>query len=556
MSREKFLGGYPVVTTGQKCLSCSVPEETQQIWAARLAKFKTHEIDDIDFYTIPINYHIIGDDTFDATTVNGMGLRDYYTNVAIPDQTNQLQLDWNGRNPDRNATNIPPQSFRDAYAVQDKFSFYTRSISYVNAEGFRFSDVANYKVLRGSDLDNVSQLKIFISPARRVQTELNVWIVPEILRWDGTALNNFPLGFSSFPDEGNTNMDGIVLGGWTMGSVTNPAIGPQPTDVFGSSYGVRTNTTYGLGRTLTHEVGHYLSMRHTWGDQPDTQCGAPQGAPPYTVDNQNFIPNYPRQRGPSEGKPIPTNRILLDNPACNPQPAPFQDADGIMYQNFMDYGADVDLLMITDQQLDAAKLIIDGARNRDTMDQPNKEVNLDTQALETPPVPLAPIINPENGHAITAVTLGGQTPTAIMQGGTRYAGFNAPVVRAGFSVNVPNNNYALGSPVNVTVSGGKIYFDGQDPDQYTVTSGAYVFQNIPSSHPIAFTTNQAGQNVVFGGQGANSVGQKTSTIDGQTYTYWHGTIILYITGPSNDFSYECYYHGPMGGQDRMKNLAT
>ena len=73
---------------------------------------------------------------------------------------------------------------------------------------------------------------------------------------------------------------------------------------------------------------------------------------------------------------------------------------------------------------------------------------------------------------------------------------------------------------------------------------------------MAFTMNQAGQNVVFGGQGANAVGQKTSTIDGQTYTYWYGDIILYITGPSNDFSYECYYHGPMGGQDRMKNLAT
>ena len=120
----------------------------------------------------------------------------------------------------------------------------------------------------------------------------------------------------------------------------------------------------------------------------------------------------------------------------------------------------------------------------------------------------------------------------------------------------PDNNYALGSPVNVTVSGGKYYFDGQDPDQYTVTSGSYLFQNVPSSHPMAFTMNQAGQNVVFGGQGANAVGQKTSTIDGQTYTYWHGDIILYITGPSNDFYYECYYHGPMGGQDRMKNLAT
>ena len=74
-----------------------------------------------------------------------------------------------------------------------------------------------------------------------------------------------------------------------------------------------------------------------------------------------------------------------------------------------------------------------------------------------------------------------------------------PVVRAG-SKDV-HNNYALGSNVDVTVSGGN-YFDGQD--NYTVTTGAYLFQNVPSSHPMAFTMNQAGQNVVFGGHGANA----------------------------------------------------
>ena len=64
--------------TQQKCNTCHIPEETQQIWAARLAEFKTHEIDDIDFYTIPINYHIIGDNLFDATiATNGMDLEQY-----------------------------------------------------------------------------------------------------------------------------------------------------------------------------------------------------------------------------------------------------------------------------------------------------------------------------------------------------------------------------------------------------------------------------------------------------------------------------------------------
>ena len=85
-------------------------------------------------------------------------------------------------------------------------------------------------------------------------------------------------------------------------------------------------------------------MRHTWGDQPSTECGAPQAAPPYTTTNQNFIPNYPRQRGPSRG-PVDANGIMLDNPPCT-QYTPFQTNDGIMYQNFMDYRDDADMVMI------------------------------------------------------------------------------------------------------------------------------------------------------------------------------------------------------------------
>ena len=87
--------------------------------------------------------------------------------MLIPAQTNQLQLDWNGRNPDRNAANVPPQAFRDAYGPQDKFSFYTRSITYVNAEWAIIPGLAQYKVLVEGNLSNVQVLKTLVSPARR-----------------------------------------------------------------------------------------------------------------------------------------------------------------------------------------------------------------------------------------------------------------------------------------------------------------------------------------------------------------------------------------------------
>lgn len=121
-------------------------------------------------------------------------------------------------------------------------------------------------------------------------------------------------------------------------------------------------------------------------------------------------------------------------------------------------------------------------------------------------------------------------------------------------INTPYSNpRALSSSVNVSVNGGKYLFDGQEGDFWTVNTGVYTFNNVPSSHPIAFMTQQAGSGlVVAGGNPSNFVGSKTSTIDGYTYSYYDGTIILQVLEPCNTFSFECYYHGAMGGEDKIR----
>ena len=107
--------------------------------------------------------------------------------------------------------------------------------------------------------------------------------------------------------------------------------------------------------------------------------------------------------------------------------------------------------------------------------------------------------------------------------------------------------------VNVSVSGGKYLFDGQEGDFWTVNTGVYMFNNVPSSHPMAFMTQQAGSGLVIaGGNPSNFVGSKTSSIDGYTYNYYDGSIILQVLEPCNTFSFECYYHGAMGGEDKMR----
>ncbi|MEZ5007730.1 MAG: M43 family zinc metalloprotease [Chitinophagales bacterium] len=64
-------------------------------------------------------------------------------------------------------------------------------------------------------------------------------------------------------------------------------------NAFGSGTGcdgVRPNTPYHLGRTLTHEMGHFLNLRHIWGDGP---CNATDFVDdtPSASDNNSGCPN-------------------------------------------------------------------------------------------------------------------------------------------------------------------------------------------------------------------------------------------------------------------------
>ncbi|MCU0433744.1 MAG: M43 family zinc metalloprotease [Bacteroidia bacterium] len=86
---------------------------------------------------------------------------------------------------------------------------------------------------------------------------------------------------------------------------------------------------YNLGRTGTHEVGHWLGLAHIWGNDGGACSGSDNVA-----DTPNQADNTFNCR--------PPNTVLTD--ACSPA------APGIMWMNYMDYSDDACMYMFTQGQ--------------------------------------------------------------------------------------------------------------------------------------------------------------------------------------------------------------
>lgn len=119
---------------------------------------------------------------------------------------------------------------------------------------------------------------------------LNIWVVKNM---------NGILGYAYLPEDMATDplrpqIDGVVIGARFFGSRDK-----QP---LGSNFYL--DNTFDLGRTTTHEVGHFLNLLHTWGDggceSDDNVFDTPNcsgqyfgcGSPPIQCGNERMIANY------------------------------------------------------------------------------------------------------------------------------------------------------------------------------------------------------------------------------------------------------------------------
>lgn len=130
-------------------------------------------------------------------------------------------------------------------------------------------------------------------------TKLNIWTVNKM-----TSQGRTILGYAQFPG-GAAATDGVVIGYNFFGRVGT------------------VSAPYNLGRTATHEVGHWMNLRHIWGD---ATCG------------NDFVGDTPNHNTANYGCPSYPHLST-----CSGTPVE-------MTMNYMDYTDDPCMYMFTDGQ--------------------------------------------------------------------------------------------------------------------------------------------------------------------------------------------------------------
>ena len=147
----------------------------------------------------------------------------------------------------------------------------------------------------------------------------NIWTLQKFQPQDD---GNTLLGYAQFPASGSMSTDGVVLLASQMAS----------------------------GGTLTHECGHWLGLRHVWGD---AVCGD---------DN---VKDTPPAREPNYGinlSDFPYHAGLLNQGCVADSLSPA----GEMFVNYMDYSSDAHVTMFTMGQNDVMNETLEGSNDEES----------------------------------------------------------------------------------------------------------------------------------------------------------------------------------------------
>ncbi len=166
-----------------------------------------------------------------------------------------------------------------------------------------------------------------------------------------------------------------------------------------------------LGRTMTHETGHFFNLPHIWGNSSGGDCLVNDNIPDTPPQYEATYCNAPTQSNPNGCPTFP--RFDLCTPSGN----------GIMYMNFMDYVDDAAMMMFTKDQ--AAIMRADVSANGPLASLTNNSVlavanatlpaNQNLLDLFPNPATTQLTVQSPTGGAITAFTLSDVTGREVFR---------------------------------------------------------------------------------------------------------------------------------------------
>jgi hypothetical protein len=284
-AHERLLEAHPSFRQNE----ARIDQFTERSIASGLAQRTTRRV-----ITIPVVVHVVH-----------KRASENISKTQIRSQINVLNRDFGATNPDK--SNVPAVWQGLIGNAKIKFALATK-----DPRGNRTDGVTRTKTNRSS-FGTDDSVKSSASgganpwPAKRY---LNLWVC---------NLSDGLLGYAQFPG-GPARTDGVVI----------------LYSAFGRQGEVRA--PFDLGRTATHEVGHWLNLRHIWADTMDCSGG-------------DRVPDTPNAAGPNYGKPT------FPHITCNNGP------NGDMFMNYMDYVDDAAMFMFTDGQITRMNAALAGPRS-------------------------------------------------------------------------------------------------------------------------------------------------------------------------------------------------